>query len=278
MIIWLASYPKSGNTLLRSVLSTYFFSEDGNFNYEHLYKIRQFPHNDYFLELGIDIEDEKLIFKNYIKAQNLINQEKKIIKFFKTHSALCKIENSNFTDVKNTLAGIYIIRDPRNVVTSLAHHNQITIDAALEAMLDQNKYLTKSDKIPRVFVGSWQLNYNSWKSLNNRLLVIKYEDLVFNKKKTLIKVFKFLKKIGLNNLELDMTKLNKVIKTTDFEKMQNLEKSKIFTESMIDKNSGQRIPFFNLGPKNDWRFVLSSNIRLKIENFFQKEMEEMGYL
>ena len=34
MIIWLASYPKSGNTLVRSMLSAYFFSQDGNYNFE----------------------------------------------------------------------------------------------------------------------------------------------------------------------------------------------------------------------------------------------------
>ena len=43
MIIWLASYPKSGNTLLRSILASYFFSKDGLLKFEDLYKITQFP-------------------------------------------------------------------------------------------------------------------------------------------------------------------------------------------------------------------------------------------
>ena len=43
MIIWLASYPKSGNTLLRSMLTAYFYSKDGIFNFELLKNINQFP-------------------------------------------------------------------------------------------------------------------------------------------------------------------------------------------------------------------------------------------
>ena len=120
MIIWLASYPKSGNTLLRSILSTYFYSQDGVLQFENLNKISQFPQTHHFLPLGIDVGNEKEVFKNFINAQNLINEEKGKLKFFKTHSSLCKIHDCNFTDLKNTLGAIYIVRDPRNVVTSFA--------------------------------------------------------------------------------------------------------------------------------------------------------------
>ena len=55
MFIWLASYPKSGNTLVRSLLTSYYFSEDGNFNFELIKNIKQFPHVGLFEKLGIDI-------------------------------------------------------------------------------------------------------------------------------------------------------------------------------------------------------------------------------
>ena len=69
MIIWLASYPKSGNTLLRSILSTYFYSKDGVLKFENLNKISQFPQTHHFLPLGIDIENDKEVFKNFINTQ-----------------------------------------------------------------------------------------------------------------------------------------------------------------------------------------------------------------
>ena len=77
MIIWLASYPKSGNTLVRSLLSGYFFSKDGQFNFELLKTIDQFPHIKIFNQLGINLSDKKEVEKNYIEAQKLINKEKK---------------------------------------------------------------------------------------------------------------------------------------------------------------------------------------------------------
>ena len=43
MIFWIASYPKSGNTWLRALLSSYFYSEDGTFDQKLLENIDQFP-------------------------------------------------------------------------------------------------------------------------------------------------------------------------------------------------------------------------------------------
>ena len=163
MIIWLASYPKSGNTLLRSILSAYFYSGEGEFKFDNLYKISQFPAIPHFMSLGVDLDDEKQIFENFINAQNLINQESKKAKFFKTHSKLCKMYGSDFTNLNNTLGAIYIIRDPRNVVTSFAHHYNLTIDQATEALLDEKRFMLKTDKTASVLLGSWSSNYESWK-------------------------------------------------------------------------------------------------------------------
>ena len=60
--------------------------------------------------------------------------------------------------------------------------------------------------------------------------------------------------------------------------MKNLEKKETFYEGVIDKNTGQRKVFFNLGPKNDWRKNLDKKNKEKIEKAFTKEMEELGYL
>ena len=68
MIVWLASYPKSGNTFVRSLLSSYIFSKDGNFNFDLLKNIKQFPDNLLFRHIGIDINNEGEMFKNYINT------------------------------------------------------------------------------------------------------------------------------------------------------------------------------------------------------------------
>ena len=279
MIIWLASYPKSGNTLLRSILSSYFYSNDGIFTFENLEKISQFPQTSHLMSIGVDVDNEKEVFKNFINAQNFINQDNKKVKFFKTHSSLCKMYNSNFTDLKNTLGAIYIIRDPRNVVTSLAHHYNLSIDQATDVMIDKNRLMDKTVKNCRVFLGSWNFNYNSWKNLlnQNKFLLIKYEDLINKKKTVLLKIFKYLNLLGLKS-NLDMIKLNKAIKTTEFENMKKKEENETFYEAVIDSKTGKRKNFFNLGPKNNWRQLLDVKNKDKIENYFEKEMIELGYL
>ena len=85
MIIWLASYPKSGNTLLRSMLAGYFFSTDGIYNFNLIKNIKQFPHGGLFQKMGIDIKNPNETIKNYIKAQESFNK-KGSLQFLKTQS------------------------------------------------------------------------------------------------------------------------------------------------------------------------------------------------
>ena len=277
MIIWLASYPKSGNTLLRSILASYLFSNDGNLKLDYIYKIRQFPSIDDFQKLNIDLSNEKEVFQNFIEAQKIINKDKKI-KFIKTHSSLARINDCNFTDFNNSLGAIYVVRDPRNVVTSFAHHYNLSTDQAVSVMIDPKRWLVKTDLVYKTFMSSWSINYNSWKQMKNKVLFVKYEDLLNRKKTTLIKIFKFLDELGFKNLKLDMAKLNKVIESSDFSTMQKLEKNEDFKEGVIDQETGKRKTFFRLGPKNDWKQILDNKYKEKIEIVFKKEMTELGYL
>ena len=78
--------------------------------------------------------------------------------------------------------------------------------------------------------------------------------------------------------EIDMVKLNKAIKTTEFENMKKKEEKETFFEAPVDIKNNKRKIFFNLGPKNDWRKLLNEKNRDKIENGFKREMMELGYL
>ncbi len=284
MFVWLASYPKSGNTLVRSMLASYFFSKDGIFNFDLIKNIKQFPHAPLFESLGFDIKNEKELIKNYIKVQESINQ-KNSTQFLKTHSYLFNIEGSGFTDLNNTLGVIYIVRDPRNVVTSLANFLDISITKATDH-LTQSPYIggvsnsNKIEEIMKTYTGTWSGNFNSWKSFksNRKYLLIKYEDLIFNKEENLKKILKFIYKLRNINLEIDETKIKNVILSTNFENMKNLEKEKGFEEARINIVTKEKIPFFNLGPKNEWKKLLDLEIVKKIEKAFKKEMKELEYL
>ena len=73
MIVWIASYPKNGNTWVRSLLSTYLYSDDGIFNFALLKKIKQFPSKQYFEFFLKDFTDIKKVSNHWIAAQDRIN-------------------------------------------------------------------------------------------------------------------------------------------------------------------------------------------------------------
>ena len=171
MIVWLASYPKSGNTFVRSLLSSYIFSKDGKFNFDLLKNIKQFPDNSLFKHLGVDINNEEEMFKNYINTQKIFNQ-KDSIRFLKTHSCFFNNKNFQFTDRHNTLGVIYIVRDPRNIVTSFAHHFQTSSEQAYENLLS-HQYLGKtSNKHCITYLGPWKQHFASWKVFRLSLIHI----------------------------------------------------------------------------------------------------------
>tara|TARA_B100001564_G_C20626293_1_gene664857 strand:- start:373 stop:1170 length:798 start_codon:yes stop_codon:yes gene_type:complete len=265
------------------MLAAYFFSEDGIYNFDLNENIRQFPSSKLFERMGIDLNDEKEVINNYIKAQETINQKEKL-QFLKTHSYLFNIDNKPFTNLNNTLGVIYIVRDPRNVVTSYAHHSGISPELAARSMIELYKYkgdlTSRNSERTTLYMGTWSGNYNSWKSLKNpgRYLLVKYEDLINNKDLTFRKVIKFLCTLKGIKFKIDQVKFRNVIESTEFKKMQKLEKQKGFREAKTDSKTGEKIPFFNLGAKNDWKKILDPEIKLKIEKNFKKEMKELGYL
>jgi len=278
MIIWLASYPKSGNTFLRSLLASYFYSEDGDFEFEQLKKIEQFPVNENFEKIGINISDKFEVAKNYIKAQEEINKTKKI-SFWKTHSSFCKLYNKyNFSDLKNSLGVIYIVRDPRNVVSSFARHNSKSINETVELLTNDLATGNEKNEV-EVYLGSWNFNYNSWKVFknSNRYLLIRYEDLVSDTENVYIKILRFINDLSKLKSPININKIRKVVKSTTFSRMKKLEEEQGFEESKLN-DLGKTVKFFNLGPKNNWKNLLSSEIKNKIENKFKKEMIELEYL
>ena len=169
MILWIASYPKSGNTWLRALISSYFYSEDGIFIQSLLKNIAQFPEKRHFSDFIYDAKIVTDTSKFWIKAQEKINLNNKL-NFFKTHNILGSINNNNFTNKKNTVGAVYVVRDPRNIITSIKNHNDFqTYDEALQLMQNDNAILTDYKHLKNhaktTIMNSWRINYQSW--LNN---------------------------------------------------------------------------------------------------------------
>jgi len=280
MIIWLASYPKSGNTWVRSILAALLYSSDGAFNFDLIKKIPQFPKKEVFKDLVKDFSNFNEIKKNWITVQEKINSEKEI-KLLKTHNGKYTVEKDNFTDDQNSLAVIYIVRDPRTLVKSISNHfTKSHYDASkfliAPSLIGNGKSFEERKDGILTLLGKWNDHYRSWTKNKNNLLLIKYEDLVNNTETELTKLIKFLEKYI--NFKTSEKKNKTILGTTSFSYLKNMEEQGLFKEGVLNKKTNSKANFFHLGPKNKWQENLDKKIINEIEKNFYNEMKELGYL
>ena len=283
MIFWIASYPKSGNTWLRALISSYFYTQDGIYKEDLIKLIDQFPTRKFLKDFNYDKTIIGDTSKFWIKAQEKINQNKKL-KFFKTHNTFGKVNGFDFTNSSNSLGGIYIVRDPRNVITSIKNHYDLNYEKAIKWMMNKNNYIYDVERVKEVgygdfqFISSWDINYKSWKVQRKiPIKFIKYEDLTEQTYSVVLDIIKFIYKITNNSNKIDKNKLKRTLNSTTFDKLKQKEKTHGFSEAVSSLTTNEKITFFNLGPKNDWRKILNEKIKRRINHTFEKNLKELSY-
>ena len=108
--------------------------------------------------------------------------------------------------------------------------------------------------------------------------LVKYENLLSDTYSTSLEIIQFVDKIMKNNKGIDKKKLENAINSTSFEKLKKEETVKGFSEAILSKERNKKIPFFYLGPENDWKKILDEKIQTKLSETFKDNLKELLYI
>lgn len=281
-IIWIASYPKSGNTWIRSIISSLLYTSSGEFNFNLLKLIEVFEKKNRYKFIKTlnekdykKIDNLKYLSKYWQECQKNIVFNKEInpiYNIFKTHSANLAVNSNSFTSSELTSGIIYIVRDPREMIISYSSHMGKKIDETIDAICDQSRLLSPRNNLTLALMSSWNTHYDSWKTQNIPRLLIKYENLLTDLRLEITKICDFLGNILSIDKKKLYDKIFKVCETTQINKFRLHESTHGFDEA--SKNS----LFFGNAKKDSWKEKLSVNQIARIEHEFNKTMTELGYL
>ena len=268
MIFWIASYPKSGNTWIRLLISNYLGSNDLNL-FNNLKYIQRFPDKKFFE--GIIHEDDlkkddMKIFKHFIDAQEKINLNNEL-NILKTHNFAGSIFGYPFTNSQNSCGAIYIIRDPRSVVVSHAYHHGYDFEKSTNRILDKTVIAVNDGYLEARL--SWNVHYLSWKNINIPKIILRYEDLIDDPYNSFLKILEFINQF--KKIDIDEKRILKSIISCGFSNLSKMESEEGFEETQNNK-------FFRKGKKDSWKNELNLDLRKKLEDNFKNEMVELGYL
>jgi hypothetical protein len=270
-ILWLASYPKSGNTWLRVFLHNLF--RDPNEPYD-INKLHEFCSADYVAvwyeqfagkpALEISPEEVAAIRPRVHEALTRVHPD---TVFVKTHNALVVSHGTEMITMAHTAGAIYVVRNPLDVTISYAHHYGLDIDTAIEALNLPGQMMPNTPRHIYQIFGSWSENVKSWTASSHPALhVMRYEDMTARPLETFGAAAAFL------GLRPSRERLQRAIAASSFDELQKQE-----AERGFDERSDKAERFFRKGQVDQWRDVLTPAQVDRIVEANEEQMRRFGY-
>ena len=274
-LIWLASYPKSGNTWLRAFLSNLTFEAKEPVNINKM--TPKYRANDKMLiERFTNLEPSELteseIFNLRPKVYAELSKVSPNYPFIKIHDAYQKTAKGDFIiPTTQTHAVIYMVRNPIDIVGSLAHHQNISYDETIKFMANDHATINQTSsyyhRLAPELLLSWSNHLKSWTHAGLNLLLVKYEDMHCKPLETFTKIVEFL------GFDYSERQVKKAIAFSEFKVLKNQEQQTGF----IDKNMNS-LNFFRKGQVNSGIKELSQKQIEEVRRDHHIMMEQMGYL
>lgn len=273
-LLWVASYPKSGNTWMRAFIENYVQNSPQPIDINSIYKVStaesKADRYQAYLEPGrltTDLTTEEICsLRSSVHAD--IARQANGTTFVKTHNYLGEFRGHPLHNSQVSSGAIYIVRNPLDVTISMARYFDYTIDETIDYMAEEMTGTpNEKENVPQI-ITSWSLHVKSWtQHPENSRLVLRYEDLLDNPRKVFRKVESFL------NMKKDPNRLKNAIKHSSFNQLKAQEKKHGFVEKYENANA-----FFRKGRKNQWKEKLSDTQVQKIVDNHHQQMENFKYL
>lgn len=271
-IIWLASYPKSGNTWLRALLANYVLDRQEPISINEL---RSFTLSDTRPRFFDGLTDKALTDLTEQEVRSLRSAAQRRLAdarphdhFVKTHSQLCQYEGETLIEPAVTAGAIYVVRDPRDLVVSYAAHFGVDLDEAIRRIADEGNMTMAGEFKMTTYLGRWDHHVDSW-CLQREIPVcmVRYEDLSREPEQAFGKV---LATLGMPVTE---ERLKRAVRNSAFETMSKEEEKEGFVERPPHMER-----FFRSGKTGEGEKQLSDAQRHRIEEAFRPVMTRFGYL
>lgn len=271
-IIWLASYPKSGNTWLRAFLANLFAGGDRPVRLNDLpnyaYGDNNLLHYRDFTGRPLESFTEEEVARLRPQIHAWIASARPHEVFVKTHNAVLKIHGSPLITPSATAGAIYVARNPLDVAVSFAHHYGMSLDKAVGALCNPQFALLPAENHATQYLGSWSHHVTSWlQAPGLKVHGLRFEDLVGNPKKAFATIVRFL------GLPEDPAGLEKAIEFSSFKELVRQERESGFIEAQAPDR-----PFFRAGKVGIWRDQLNDRQVQRLIETHGAIMRSLGYL
>ncbi len=250
-IIWLASFPKSGNTWMRILLANYFLPKENAIDINNINKFTTADVRQDFFDKAYGRPFDRPGFETWAKVRNkalqLIAVSKPNHHFVKTHSCLGLVGKQPLIPPEVTAGAIYIIRNPFDVVPSYARHLSMTIDETIDQMAN-GEAMNSTDTGIQEILGRWDDHIHGWTHADGlHMLTIRYEDMLDDTLGVARTVLSF-----LGQPQPDLGKLRWAIRRSNFKSLKSQEEKLGFRE----RPAGMKA-FFASGKSGGWRDALT---------------------
>jgi aryl sulfotransferase len=287
--IWLASYPKSGNTWLRMLIANLAAQDDRPVGINDLAATSSIASargafDDLLLiDSGLLTQDEAdclrpRVYEELARGAEDDEQDPRktppAVRFVKVHDAytLTPLGEPLLAGARGADGAIVIVRDPRDVAPSLASHRNTSIDEAIAFMNDRDAVFsantTRQNSQLRQKLPGWSAHITSWlEQTDIPVHLVRYEDLQIDTAAMLRRALQFAGQAATDD------ELWRAVRFADFARLKQQEEEMGFKEA--PRQLGAR--FFRRGEAGGWRDELMPDQAARIVAAHGTLMRQLGY-